>query len=84
MLLAGTVTNNNIDLKKENSIGDQEYVLTQKVQNLYFCYVVNPYGFSVRLSLVSFLCYTRFNVKWTCNFKAFYAGFPEAPGVDLS
>jgi hypothetical protein len=65
MLLAGTVTNNNIDLKKENSIGDQEYALIQKVQDKYFCYIVNPYVF---------------NVKWTYNFKAFYAGFPEAPG----
>jgi len=70
MLLAGTVTNNNnIDLKKENSIGDQEYALSQKIQDHYFYYIVNPYGF---------------NVKRACNFKAFYVGFPKAPGVDLS
>jgi len=36
MLLAETFTNNNINLKKENSIGDQEYALIQKVQDQYF------------------------------------------------
>lgn len=43
-------TNNNIDLKKENSIWDQEYALIQKVQDQYFCYIVNLYGFNVKVS----------------------------------
>jgi len=55
MLLAGTVTNN-IDLKKENSIGDQEYALTQKVQDHYFCYSVNPYVFNVKFD-IAFVLY---------------------------
>jgi len=84
MLLAGTFTNNSIDLKNKSSIGDQEYALIQKVQDQYFCYIVNPYGFNIKLSLTLLLCYTRFNVKQTFDFKAFDAGFPEAPGVDFS
>jgi hypothetical protein len=55
MLLAETVTNNNnIDLKKK-TVGDQEYALIQKVRDQYFCYIVNPYGFNVKLSL-TLLC----------------------------
>jgi hypothetical protein len=50
MLVTGTVTNNNIDLKEENIIDDQEYALIQKVQDQYFGYIVNPHGFNVKVS----------------------------------